>query len=403
MATTTLTTVSSLLKEIYEDRLRDQLQSTVIAAKRIQTTSEGITNEVGGKYVTFPIRVKRNHGIGARNELEALPAARSQGYAAARVSLAYLYGSVQLTGQTMELAEKNSQSFVSALNQELTGLKDTIAKDYGRQIYGTSKGVLATSNAAGSTTTFVCSDAEAIYLEIGMIVDVYTSADAVKNSSVEITNVSLPGTGTTTVTFSPAGTAAASGDYLVRAGSTNRETIGFKQIIDTGTLYNVDPATFPVWSANTDSNSGTNRAISEGLLTRMNDRIRTRGGEVSVMFASLGVRRQYFNLLSQQRQYVNTQEFTGGFKGLAFTTDKGDIPFISDVDCQRNRVYFINEKELKIYQEGDWSFMNRDGSMWNRVVDSTGTFDAYGGVMYKYCNLGCHRRNSFGIIEDVTE
>src|SRR5678810_1251314 len=95
-ASTTMTVVDGILKEVYEDRLRDQLQSDQITLKRIQNTTEGITNEVGGKYVTFPIRTRRNHGIGARNENEALPNPKSQKYAAARVRLAYLYGAVSL-------------------------------------------------------------------------------------------------------------------------------------------------------------------------------------------------------------------------------------------------------------------------------------------------------------------
>ncbi|HEY9259036.1 hypothetical protein, partial [Chitinophaga sp.] len=71
----------------------------------------------------------------------------------------------------------------------------------------------------------------------------------------------------------------------------------------------------------------------------------------------------------------------------------------TDVDCQPNRMYFINEKELKIYREGDWSFMDRDGSKWQRVID----YDAYTATLYKYCQLGTHRRNAHGIIRDVTE
>ena len=96
---------------------------------------------------------------------------------------------------------------------------------------------------------------------------------------------------------------------------------------------------------------------------------------------------------------MNTQKFEGGFSGLGFTTDNGEIPVISDVDCQPNRMYFINEKELKIYREGDWSFMDRDGSKWQRVIG----VDAYDSTLYKYCQLGTHRRNSHGIIKDVTE
>ena len=66
-------------------------------------------------------------------------------------------------------------------------------------------------------------------------------------------------------------------------------------------------------------------------------------------------------------------------------------------------MYFINEKEIKLYEAGDWGFMDRDGSKWSRVVNSSGSFDAYDSTMYKYAEMGTHRRNSHGRIDDLTE
>jgi hypothetical protein len=62
-------------------------------------------------------------------------------------------------------------------------------------------------------------------------------------------------------------------------------------------------------------------------------------------------------------------------------------------------MYFLNEKVLKYYRESDWSFMDRDGSKWQRVIG----FDAYDATLYTYRQLGCHRRNSQGIVRDITE
>jgi hypothetical protein len=127
--------------------------------------------------------------------------------------------------------------------------------------------------------------------------------------------------------------------------------------------------------------------------------VRIRGGKTTVIFQNLGVRRAYFNLLTQQRRFTDVKTFTGGFTGLAFTTDQGEVPVVVDVDCPPNTQYFLNEDELKWYREGDWSFMNRDGNMWDRVTN----FDAYDAIMYQYSELGTHRRNSHGVIQDITE
>jgi hypothetical protein len=128
------------------------------------------------------------------------------------------------------------------------------------------------------------------------------------------------------------------------------------------------------------------------------DSVRQQGGETTVGFCDLGTRRAYFNLLKTDRRYVNTQQFEGGFSGLAFTTDKGDIPIVVDVDCPANRIYFINEKAIKLYREADWAWMDEDGNKFQRVIG----FDAYEARMFMYCEMGTHRRNSHAVLSDIT-
>ena len=397
-----LATVGVLLKEVYEPTMRKQLNDETIALRRIERSSDGIETTVGGRYVTFPIKTRRNSGIGARNELEALPTPGQQGNAAARVGLKYLYGGVRLSGQTFELANKNYQAFTSVLEQELDGLKTDLAKDQNRQVYGDGSGAIATVTTLGTTVNTI-TVGTVMYAQMDEMVDLIdgttlnNATPTVKASNRKITAIN---TTTNVITVDGAAFSSAVGDIVVRTGNVNREWTGFAKIIsNSGTLYNIDPTVEPVWKAEVDSNAGVNRALSEGLMINMADRIRANGGKVTAIFSNLGVRRAYFNLLSQQRQYVGTKEFGGGFSGLAFTTDAGEIPFVVDVDAPKNRQYFVNEKELTLYREGDWSWMNRDGSMWQRVIG----FDAYEATMYQYSEIGCHRRNTQGLITDLTE
>ena len=267
------------------------------------------------------------------------------------------------------------------------------------------------ATAAGTNTTLVLPNEQAIYLEIGMIVDVHDStsvvgAEVLLGTDKEITNI-VEGATNTTVTFGGAVLSAvtAAGDMIVRAGNFNKEITGLQQIVsDTGTIYDINPATTPVWKATVRGNAGVPRALSEGLMIETVDKIRRLGGGVpTVIFAGLGVRRAYFNLLVQQRRQTNTQEFAGGFKGLAFTAGGAEIPIVEDVDCQPNRMYFVNEKQLKLYNAGDWSFMDRDGSRWQRKITSAGKFDAYEATLYQYQELGTHRRNSHAVLTDLIE
>jgi hypothetical protein len=402
----TLATIESYLKEVYQGRIREQLNDEIVALKRITRSGAGVTNEVGGKYVTFPIHTRRNSGIGSRFENEALPVPGQQGHAAARVGLKYAYGGVQLTGQAISLSDTDAKAFAKALDNEVEGLKNDLLKDMNRQIYGSGNGAIGV--ATGANTGAVAPVSDARLFQVGMVVDTQTGT-TVDNTNLVVASVDLT-TGANTVTFTTTpGTPLASADIIVRAGSGiaaggTKELTGLTAIVsDSGTLYNIDPSVEPEWKATVDANGGTPRALSESLMIRMADSIRTKGGSTSLILQSLGVRRAYFNLLSQLRQTVNTQEFTGGFSGLAFTTDKGEIPVVADTDAPLNTQWYINEDALTYYRDEDWHFLDKDGSMWKQVRDSNGDFDAYYARMVQYHELGTDRRNSHGVIRDITE
>jgi hypothetical protein len=235
------------------------------------------------------------------------------------------------------------------------------------------------------------------YVEVGMVVDIYDSTGTtLKASGRNVTAI----VANTSITFDGAAISGVSGDIMVRTGNVSREITGLQDIVKaTGALYAIDPATVPVWAAVTNTNGGTQRALSEGMMIKEADDIYTKGGDTTVIWTTLGVRRAYFNLLVQQRRYTNTQEFEGGFSGLAFTTDRGDIPVMADIDCSPNTMYFLNENQITVYRPQDWAFMDRDGSRFIRVIG----YDAYDATVYKYMQLGCHQRNSQGLIGDITE
>ena len=397
----TLATVASILKEVYEPQIQEQLNDEAVTLKRIEKSSEGITHEVNGRYVTFGIKTRRNSGIGARNENEALPRAGQQGYAAARVGLKYLYGAISITGQTIDLANDNYQAFTSALDGEVEGIKTDLTKDLNRGVYGDGLGTVATISVTDGVASNVFTVADPMYLQLGEMIDVFNAAGAVVvMSNRQITAIN---TITGVVTFDGAASAKTATDIVVRTGNVNREWTGLKKIVsNTGVLYNIDPAVEPVWKSSVDT-AGANRALSEGLMINMADSIRAQGGKTTVIFQNLGVRRAYFNLLVAQRAFTNTKEFAGGFTGLSFVTDSGEIPVVIDIDAPKNKQFFLNEKAFTLYRQKDWSWLDRDGSMWQRKIDTTGTYDAWEAYLHQYSELGCHRRNSQGYIDMITE
>lgn len=397
----TQATLNALTKEIYEGNLREQLNDETTILNRIAKTGDGVRNDIGGRYVTFPIHTRRNSGIGARNENEALPQPGQQGVAAARVGLKYLYGAIELTGQVLALIDTDTQAFQSGLELEMDGIKNDLARDYNRQLFGDGKGTIAKVTAVTAATTTFSVDRPDLFA-LGDYLDYVTSGGTLSAAGRLVTAIDEDAK---TVTINGANITPAVGDFFVRRGNLNREITGLGAIIGTtNSIYNIDPAIEPVWKSLVNTQGGTPTALSEGIITKMVDKIRTTSGKnPSVMVTSLGVRRAYANLLMQQRQFVNTQKFEGGFEGLAFVTDKGEIPMITDPMAEPGTILFLQEKNLKLYREKDWSFMDMDGSKWERKRTADGLFDAYTATLYQYCELGTDRRNAHGKLTNIIE
>jgi hypothetical protein len=398
----TLATIDSYLKEVYTGKIRRQLNDEITTLKRVTRSGSGVSAETNGKYVTFPVHVRRNAGIGSRNEMDALPVPGQQGYAAARLALKSAYGGLQITGQAIDMADTDPKAFAKSIDEEMDRLKVDVRKDMNRQIYGDGSGAISTIRSVVTSATLPVVDAR--LFQLGEVVDVYTLPSTLIVAGRSITAIDLTA-GANTVTISGAAIGpTVVGQVIVRTGSLSKEITGFASIVAaTGILYNINPTTEPEWTAEVDANGGTPRALSEGLMQKMVDRIRTRGGKTTVIFQSLGVRRSYANLLLQLRQVVNSQNFTGGFSGLAFTTDSGEIPVIADIDAPLGKQWFINEEALTFYRDEEWHWLDRAGSMFQQVRDTNGVYDAWYAHLVERHELGTDRRNTHGLISDLIE
>lgn len=388
-------TVSEILKEVYQPGINEQLNNDVTALKRIKRTSKGV-DKIGGRDAYFAVHTTRNEGIGARNEMELLPQPGQQGYKRGHVGLKHQYGSIQVSGQTFELAKTDYQSFANAVEEEIKRLKDDLSIDLNRQVYGDGTGKLAkVVSAAGSVITLETAFINNI--RKGMVVDIFAAGGtgAAKAASRLITAINYDAK---TITIDGAAPTLTAGDIVVRAGNINREWTGYEKMVsNTGALHDIDPAQEPLWRAIVDSTGGE---ISELRMIEMAHKIRGNGGKTTVILTTLGLMRKYWSILQGMRQIVNTTDFTGGYKGLAFTTDNGEIPLVGDFTAPAGTMQFINEDEIRVLQVNDWKFMDRDGGgMWSRVPG----YDAYSATLYQYSELATYRRNTHGKFTGLTE
>lgn len=397
--TASLTTVAALLKEVYGPRIESQQQEETVTIKRIQRTSDGVTQTAGGKYVDFPIKVGRNHGISYRQEWEALGNPGKQKYDEVHVPLYYGYGRVKLSTQMMELAETNYQSFASAMDEEMDGLKDDVVKDQNRIIYGNGNGLLASvaTDMGAPGNSFVVDSVN--FLEIDQPVDILVISSGA--ALVTARNITAINEATKTVTVDGAAFTATNPEHgLFRpgnfAGGTQREPTGWGKIVSaTLPLHGIDPATQPKWASSVVSAVG---ALSEGVMIELMDKIRTKGGKPSAIFTSLGVRREYFYLLSQQRRFNDPKTFEGGLVGLAFNYGAKEIPVVEEIDHPEGEMNFVSEDKMKIYRTKPWHWSEEDGNVLKWVQG----YDGWEAYMRQYWEVGTSNRNHHGKLTGIT-
>lgn len=395
----TMTTVNSILKEVYEGNIQNQLSEERVLMKRLERTAEGIgSDSVGGKYVTFPVKVSRNAGISYRAENVQLAPAGRQGFKSAQEGLKYGYGRVRLTGQLIDLAESNRQAFASAMDLEMDGLKVDLARDenpiaWGHVDSAVASGIKAKATATATSATITVDSTQ--YLQEGMVIDV-TNAGTPVAGGTAVTILSI----TSDTVFVASGVVTVvSGNYVSRTGNYNNEPNGISKIVDsTGAVHGLDPATTSVWKSYEDSSTTT---LTELSMIKTMDEIRRAGGATpSVIFMSLGVRRAYWNLMTSLRRYNEPKNFAGGLTGLSFMYGAaGDLPVVEDPDAWAKHAFFLTEKEITIYRDAEWKWQDRDGAVLKWVTD----YDAWEGLMKQYWQIGTHQRNAHGKMTNITE
>lgn len=386
----TLTTISSLLKNQYLGPVREQINNSIVLLNRVGKDEESVV----GKNFTIPVHYGRNEGIGARADGGTLPTAGNQGYHETIVPMKYLYGRIKLTGPSIKAAKTNEGAFMRAVESEMKGITRDLKSEFNRMLYGDGTGALTVCGTTNASTTVVV--ASTAKLRVGMPIDVIVTADGSTSTGAVGRTVASIASATTFV-ISGAAITTDNTFSVYRAGSRNLEIMGLSGIVaTTGALQNIDPSTYAWWKANVSSNSGTNRALTELMMQTALDTVETVGdGKITAIYASYGVRRAYQALLQTDRVYQNVMKFDGGFSALEYN----GLPLFADKDCPANTLFFVDEDKLKFYRMSDFEFMEDDGSVLSRVSGE----DAYEAVLYKYAEFGTSARNAHYALKDITE
>jgi hypothetical protein len=401
-----------ILKDVYGD-INEQINNATPALDGIKSTARNIT-QVGGLGVKFVAHVGRNTGIGARGEDEDLPEAGNQQYVDGQTGLKSFYGSVRLTGQVMAQASQNYQTFADVTAEEIERIRDDIAKDQNRQVFGDGTGTLAKVATANTSAAATLTLDDVKYLHVGMRVDVLLAAslgNSVPSPAHTGGYVTITGINKTTkvVTFDRnLATSVTVGSAVVRSNSTSssqvnnwkKEWTGFGAIISaTGSLHGIDPSTTPAWAAKTKdiSVSSVPQQITEEDMIGMVTDIAEDGDKPDVIWTDHGSWNGYWKALEEKRRYVNKVDLQGGNRGLGFATEFGDLPFKADFDAPKGKMWFVNSKKVNLNTSRGWEWIDEDGSKWKQVPRR----DAFIAYLRSYSEISTYRRNTHGVISGI--
>lgn len=397
-----LAAADAITKIGYGD-IHDQLDGFVVALDLVKKGSKYLTN--GNTEVQFATRMGRSRGIGARGEDEDLPTAGQGKDARASIFLKYQYGAIQGNGQVFKQVTTNAQGFVDWMQREMSDIKESLARDLSRQVYGDGTGTLALLTANESSATVLDVD-DTHFLEEDMTIDVLTvgtlgNAVPTKGNTAELTIVSVNHTAST-ITVSGGTVTANTGSALVlTSGGTNnwkKEWEGLGLIISSSTLHAINPATYPKWTPG--YTEGSVGSLTELDLMHMTQGIHSKGGKVTDILTSYGVANAYWDLLEGNRRYKGDERLSGGYGDVPVLDSVfGKLPITLDHSCPEGTMYAINKEELYLHQLGDWAWMDKDGSMWKQVPNK----DAYRAYIFQYSNIGTFRRNTHGKLTGITE
>lgn len=394
-----INTITPILKERYGPRIVEQLENYTEFTKRLEKDSSNISSDFGGKYVTFPIHVGRNSGIGSRFEDEDLPQAGAQQYDNVRTGLKFAYGAIRVTGPSIALSSENPKAFARVITEETDGVVRDLGRDFNRQLFGNGNGALAYFSAGSSGTTADVSSSRGV--GVGDVVDIYDATGARTDTNVTVLAVD---NSTKEVTFDGS-TTVVSGGFMTRAGSGadpvkgNREITGLEAIVDDQSmLYNLDPATQPVWKSTVRAHQSGDTL--EDQMTLMVDDIYALGGKTNLIVTTQAVRRAYAAELMALRTTVNRTSHDGGFSNLKFVTDgpSGEIDILVDLDCPEGEMIFLDMSDLTLYRDKPWDWLDRDGSMWKQ----DGRKDAWRAEIAQYHELAISRRNTHGKLTGIS-
>jgi hypothetical protein len=349
---------AALLKIFYAGPIVSQFNDEIPFYREIEKAKE----KYNGLQVNRPIKVRRNPGIGATSDGGTLPKIGNQTTLQAVIAAKFLYLRFGITAGLLKASQGDKGAFVSAMEFEMEQGMTDLKNDVNRQLNWSGDGKIAevSANAVGSTVITASgrtsTEAANKFLDVGMVIDVYTSAGVLEAQGVEITAISSSGL-SSTITLSAAVTVT-SGSLIVRGGSYNNEVQGTLTSQDglTTSIFGINRALYPVFQGNS-VNAGGGQLTLDKMQQAYNEAKRRGGMTIDYINCDYDSERFYNKLLVADKRYIGRVAGDGTFssKDGSYLEFAG-VPVVPDKDLY-TVFQFISSKSWRkmVLSELEWA------------------------------------------------
>lgn len=415
MALENLTVLDGLLKDVYQDVVREQI-STYSA---VQEAFTKVTDyEWTGRQAIEAAIMSFNEGISAMGESGNLPTAGNFDPQNFKIPMKYVYGSFQMTKQMMESAITSKGAFRNATRYSMETLVRNIKRERARMLWGAGTGIKCLVNGAVSSSTTVNVDAPGNvagsvggtrYIRPGMIVGFWTTVPAhevtgtVASVAADGNSFELSASATITTNDYVVAMTTASSTAAADSG-LNNEPMGLLGLVDDGTyvttLHNLSRTTYPQLKSRVQSSVG---ALSLDAI-QLNFDIAEQMGDanISMLAGHHAVRRAYLALLEADRRYAGAdlQSPDGGTKVTKRNqyVTFGGVPMIEDKYAPYDMLFGLDKSDMKRYVqiEGEWA--DDDG----RILRQVSGKDEWTAFYRIWENYHCSRPNTCFRMDGIT-
>lgn len=426
------TDVTEAMKIIFSDPVIEQfIMESEFASLVQRDTSVPIIQTTGGRWVEMAHFWRSAGGTGARAENEYIPQTSKPEFKNSKINLRKVMGTVEMTGDTMKRVQSGMGAFIDYMEKSLPELVKRLNSNVDRMYLGDGSGVRARVNGA---LTLVSGNTYQVNLKSAFGVDGYGGAWTLFNEGDLIVAAADPAGATLrtsgglrsgtvidliddddnpgiVVEFPNAGLDAqwADGDYIaggdeagldfVQADGTDREIAGILAAVDDGGIIadynNITRGANEnrLWKGLVLDASGNpwQGIANEELFVYADDQSQRRGqGKPDQILFSQSAQRAYWKSLKTDRTFPDPRAYTGG-KPSALTVMLGDrtLPFKIARKLPAELSYLLEMASFSRLSLHQWEWDDNTGSLWNRIIDSTGPKDAYFAVGMMYEQLFC--------------